>query len=122
MAIKVRGVKEARRNLDALIGDIVGRKVMRAMTSVLVKGGELASVYTPIDTSMLINSQYRLIFVNGYRVTGRVGYRTDYAFFAHDPNHPQKFRRAGAKKEFLRKGFEEQRTVLDNIVKDEMRI
>lgn len=122
MAIKVRGVKEARRNLDALIGDIVGRKVMRAMTSVLVKGGELASVYTPVDTSTLINSQFRRIFVNGYRFTGQVGYRTNYAFYVHDPNHPQKFRLARAKKEFLRKGFEEQRTVLDNIVKDEMRI
>ncbi|AKJ41796.1 hypothetical protein [Pragia fontium] len=122
MAIKVRGVKEARRNLDALIGDIVGRKAVRAVTKALVIGGAQAAVYTPIDTSMLINSQFRDINFNGYRLTGRVGYTAEYAAYVHDPNSPQNFRRSGAKKEFLKKGFEEQLAQIDAAVWEEMKL
>ncbi|MBK5074601.1 HK97 gp10 family phage protein [Budviciaceae bacterium CWB-B4] len=122
MSIKVKGVKEARRNLDALIGNIVGRKAVRAVTKALVMGGSLAAVYTPIDTSTLINSQVRDIQFNGQRLTGRVIYAANYATYVHDPNNPQKFRRSGAKKEFLKKGFEEQRAQIDAAVWEEMRL
>jgi hypothetical protein len=120
MGIKVRGVREANARLNRLVGDIQGRKSVRAMQSALIIGGSQAALYTAIDTSTLINSQYRDIVVNGTRVTGRVGYTADYAVYVHDPNVPQAFRRSTARKEFLTKGFEDTQQQIDAIVAKEL--
>lgn len=120
MGIKVKGISQAKKNLNALVGDIQGRKVVRAMQSALIIGGSQAALYTPIDTSTLINSQFREITVNGNRVTGRVGYSANYAAYVHDPSIPQNFRRATAKKEFLTKGFEDTQRQIDAVIAKEM--
>jgi len=120
MGIKVKGINEARKNLNSLVGDIQGRKAVRAIQSALIIGGSQAALYTPIDTSTLINSQYRDIEVNGTRVTGRVGYSANYAIYVHDPDVPQTFRRATAKKEFLSKGFEDTKRQIDAVIAKEM--
>ncbi|CZU66651.1 MULTISPECIES: hypothetical protein [Enterobacter cloacae complex] len=120
MGIKVKGISQAKKNLNALVGDIQGRKVVRAMQSALIIGGSQAALYTPIDTSTLINSQFREITVNGNRVTGRVGYSANYAAYVHDPSVPQKFRRATARKEFLTKGFEDTQRQIDAVIAKEM--
>ncbi len=120
MGIKVKGISQAKKNLDALVGDIQGRKVVRAMQSALIIGGSQAALYTPIDTSTLINSQFREITVNGNRVTGRVGYSANYAAYVHDPSIPQNFRRATAKKEFLTKSFEDTQRQIDAVIAKEM--
>ncbi|WP_426713050.1 HK97 gp10 family phage protein [Cronobacter muytjensii] len=120
MAGKVRGIAQAKANLDALINDVQGRKVVRAVQSALLIGGAQASLYTPIDTSTLLNSQFREIDANGTKVTGRVGYSANYAVYVHDPNVPQTFRRATARKEFLTKGFEDTREQIDRVMKQEL--
>ncbi len=120
MGVKVRGIQQAKRNLDALIGDIQGRKAVRALQSALIIGSSQAALYTPIDTSTLINSQYRELSVNGSRITGRVGYSANYAVYVHDPNIPQNFRRAKAQKEFLMKGFEDSREAINAAIAKEM--
>ncbi|HID4130769.1 TPA: HK97 gp10 family phage protein [Pluralibacter gergoviae] len=120
MGVKVRGIREAKANLNRIVGDIQGRKVVRALQSALIIGSSQASLYTPIDTSTLINSQFREITTNGTRVTGRVGYSANYAVYVHDPNIPQNFRRATARKEFLTKGFEDTRSQIDAVVKKEL--
>ncbi|AWQ42506.1 HK97 gp10 family phage protein [Enterobacter cloacae complex sp. CDL006] len=120
MGIKVKGISQAKKNLNALVGDIQGRKVVRAMQSALIIGGSQAALYTPIDTSTLINSQFREITVNGNRVTGRVGYSANYAAYVHDPSVPQNFRRATARKEFLTKGFEDTQRQIDAVIAKEM--
>jgi len=120
MGIKVSGITQAQKNLNALIGDIQGRKVVRAVQSALIIGSSQAALYTPIDTSMLLNSQFRDITVNGNRVAGRVGYSANYAMYVHDPNVPQTFRRATARKEFLTKGFEDTRSQIDAVIKKEL--
>lgn len=120
MAGKVRGMREAKANLNRIIQDIQGRKVVRAIQSALIIGGSQASLYTPIDTSTLLNSQFRDITVKGSRVTGRVGYSANYAIFVHDPNVPQTFRRATARKEFLTKGFEDTSSQIDAVIAKEM--
>lgn len=74
MGAKVKGIREAKANLNRLINDIQGRKAVRAMTKALIIGASQAALYTPIDTSTLINSQFRDISANGTRLTGRVGY------------------------------------------------
>lgn len=122
MGIKVKGISQAKKNLNALVGDIQGRKVARAMQSALIIGGSQAALYTPIDTSTLINSQFREITVNGNRVTGRVGYTANYAVYVHDPNVPQTFRRSTAQKEFLTKGFEDTRSQIDAVMRKELSV
>lgn len=120
MGVKVKGIRQAQQNLDRLIGDIQGRKVVRALQSALIIGSSQAALHTPIDTSTLINSQYRELEVSGTRLTGRVGYSANYAVFVHDPNVPQTFRRATAQKEFLTKGFEDTSDLIDRTIKKEM--
>lgn len=120
MGVKVKGIEQAQRKLDALVGDVQGRKAIRAMQSAMLIGGAQAALYTPIDTSTLINSQYREIEIKGTRLTGRVGYSANYAVYVHDPNVHQKFRRATAQKEFLKKGFEETKTQIDAAIYREL--
>lgn len=98
MGIKVRGVKQSKAGLNLIINDVKGRKVVRALQSAMIIGSSQAALYTPIDTSTLLNSQYRELINNGVRLTGRVGYTANYAVFVHDPNVPQTFRRATAQK------------------------
>jgi hypothetical protein len=86
--------------------DNVHNRAAGAMTQALVLGASEASVLTPIATSVLLNSQYKDVQREGQKVRGRVGYTAEYAAAVHDPDNPQRFRRASAEKEFLKKGFE----------------
>ncbi|ENZ0346977.1 HK97 gp10 family phage protein [Morganella morganii] len=122
MAAKIRGIAEVSANINALVGNITGRKVTRAIQAAMLIGGAQATLFTPIDTSTLINSQFREITVNGTRVTGRVGYSANYAVFVHNPKVKQTFRRATARKEFLTLGFEESRDEIEAAMHQEMRI
>jgi uncharacterized protein (UPF0147 family) len=120
MGVKVKGVKQVARKVNRAIDNIQDRKVVRALTSAMIIGGSQAAIYTPIDTSYLINSQFREIVINGTRITGRVGYTASYAAYVHDPSIPQNFRRSTAQKEFLTKGFEDERELIDRTIAREM--
>lgn len=85
----------------------VEQKAARGVTQALILGASEASVMTPVDTSTLLNSQFRNVAKDGSKIVGTVGYTAEYAKYVHDPNVKQKFRRSTAEKEFLRKGFEE---------------
>lgn len=122
MGGKVRGISQAKVKLNRLIEDITGHKVARAIQSALIIGSSQAALYTPIDTSTLINSQFREIMIKGVLVTGRVGYSANYALSVHDPNVKQKFRRSTAEKEFLRKGFDDMRGQIDAVVHKELSV
>ena len=122
MGVKVKGIAKAKANLTKLIGDIQGRKAVRAIYKALYIGGAQASLYTPIDTSTLINSQFRNVNVSGKMLTGRVGYSANYAVYVHDPSVKQNFRRSTARKEFLKLGFEESRSQIDKAIADEMKL
>lgn len=122
MAGKVRGISKVKSNLNRLINDIQGRKMVRAIQSALIIGSSQASLYTPIDTSLLINSQARELIINGVLVTGRVIYSAGYALSVHDPNVKQNFRRSTAEKEFLKKGFEDMREQIDVVVHRELSV
>ncbi|EMX8411664.1 HK97 gp10 family phage protein [Yersinia enterocolitica] len=122
MGAKVKGIREAKANLNRLINDIQGRKAVRAMTKALIIGASQAALYTPIDTSTLINSQFRDISANGTRLTGRVGYSANYAIYVHDPNVKQVFRRPMAEKEFLTKGFADAKQSIEKAIMEEMKL
>ncbi len=122
MGIKARGIKESKRNLDRIMKDVQRRKLVRGMHAALIIGADRAALYTPINISTLINSQYREVEVRGVVVTGRVGYSANYAVYVHDPNVPQTFRRATAQKEFLTKGFEDTRSQIDAVMRKELSV
>ena len=92
--------------LPQFVANVVPARAARGMTQALVLGASEAAVLTPIDTSTLLNSQFRNVRADGSRVVGTVGYTAEYAVPVHDPNVPQTFRRAGAEKLFLTKGME----------------
>lgn len=119
----LRGLREARQKTKQIVTDIVQKKAVRAVHRALNIGALQAAVYTPIDTSFLINGQFKDIkIINGVKVTGRVGYSANYAVQVHDPAVVQKFRRATARKEFLTKGFEDSLAEINAAVLDEMKL
>lgn len=119
MGIKARGMNKVRRNIHRMINDVAGRRAVRAIYAALHEGSIVAALYTPIDTSTLINSQYREVVASGSRITGRIGYSANYAIYVQDPNIPQTFRRSTAKKEFLQKGIEDAKPqMLDAIARE----
>jgi len=120
MGVKVKGISQAKSNLDKFIGTVQGKKAARAIQSAMLIGSTQAALYTPIDTSTLLNSQFRELSVNGTMITGRVGYTANYAVYVHDPNVPQTFRRSTAQKEFLTKGFEDTREAISAVIRKEM--
>ena len=85
----------------------VEQKAARGVTQALILGASEASVMTPVDTSTLLNSQFRSVAKDGSKIVGTVGYTAEYAKYVHDPNIKQRFRRSTAQKEFLKRGFEE---------------
>lgn len=93
----------------------------QAITQALILGASEASVMTPIDTSTLINSQYRSVSNDGSEVRGRVGYTAEYAVPVHDPDVKQNFRRETAEKEFLLKGFERAKPAIDAVIAKAMK-
>lgn len=97
------------------------QRAVRGMTQALVLGASEASVLTPIDTSTLLNSQYREVKQDGDRIQGRVGYTAEYAAAVHDPDNAQNFRRASAEKEFLKKGFERAEPNIRAVLKGSIR-
>lgn len=99
------GVKITNR-MPQFVGS-VQQRAARGMVQALVLGASEASSMTPIDTSTLLNSQYRDVKPQGSAVVGTVGYTAEYAAAVHDPDRPQNFRRESARKEFLRLGFEQ---------------
>lgn len=121
MGVKEKGIAKAKANMSRLIGDIQGKKAVRAVYSGLYVGMELTALYTPIgDTSNLINSRYSFVDVKGTKLIGEAGYTAGYAQYVHDPNVKQNFRRSTAKKEFLKLSFEESRSRIDAVMKKEM--
>lgn len=84
MGIKVKGISQAKKHLNDIINDVQGRKVVRALQSAMLLIGARAAYYTPIDTSTLLNSQFREINANGLIITGRIGYSANYAAYVHE--------------------------------------
>jgi hypothetical protein len=108
-------------NLDRFISN-QERKMIGTMQKILTLGGSHASLFTPEYTSNLLNSAYRDVESSEVMIKGIYGYKANYAKIVHDPNIKQKFRRASAKKEFLRLGFEEAKPLIDAIVKKDLAV
>ena len=104
-----------------LVGRIGGAMTESAVTKISIAGQSNAAAITPIDTSALINSQFREIVRTATGWSGSVGYTANYAFRVHqasgyllgtstprDPEDPSRGNvwDPGAEPQFLKKGFE----------------
>ena len=79
----VKGIRQAKRNTEKMVGKITGQLSERTVTEVCIIGQGHASMMTPIDTSFLINSQYRRVTPTQSGVVGMVGYTANYASAVH---------------------------------------
>ncbi|HCB0083205.1 TPA: HK97 gp10 family phage protein [Klebsiella pneumoniae] len=131
MGAKVRRVD----NLDRIIKDVQGRKVVRALQSATMIIGLEAARMTPVGaTANLINSQFREIMVDGTRITGRVGYSANYALYVHEAKGTLKGKPRPAKQgggnywdpsgepKFLEKAAEEERSKVLDAMKRELKL
>lgn len=130
-----KGINQVRKNLGRVLGEISGPMAEKAVTEALIIGGGMAATMTPVDTSNLINSQYRIVRKAGSRVNGQMGYTAAYAAAVHDatgklrgelrdPSDPSRgrFWDPRGEPEFLAKGFEMSKDDIDAAVKRNMKL
>lgn len=75
----LKGVKQAKAATKKLVGRIAGDLTERTVTEILIIGAGYAALLTPVDTSLLKNSQYRQVTHVFGATFGRVGYTAAYA-------------------------------------------
>ena len=90
------------------------------MHASMIVGATQAAIYTPIDTSRLINSQYREVIINVTHITGRIGYTGNYVAYVTNLSIKIKFKRPTAKKDFLNVGLKDMEAEILNIFKREL--
>lgn len=100
----------------------------------LIPIGSEAAGMTPRETSTLINSQYRDVSFDGGVVRGRVGYTAEYAAAVHEApgtllgmNVPRPSGKGvvwgpSGEPEFLRKGAEQARPIVERALRMGMRL
>lgn len=133
MGVKVKGVSQAKQQLDSLLGEVQGRKVGRAIKSAMYIIGQDAMTMTPVGkTSVLINSHYQEMVVNGTRITGRIGYSANYALYVHEApgtlkGRPRPETRGGGnywdpsgEPKFLEKAFKQNKDKVAEIIRKEL--
>ena len=135
----VKGLKEVRQSMHRLMGEISGPMAEKALTEVMIDAGGFAADMTPIDTSNLINSQFRRIQKTSNGVTAMLGYTAAYAAAVHDkkgttlgknvprdkndPSRGNMWDKDG-EPEFLRKAFEDPdaRAAIDATIRRNMKL
>ncbi|WP_299996833.1 HK97 gp10 family phage protein [uncultured Cedecea sp.] len=130
MGVKVRGLEQVQARMDALIGDIQGRKAVRGVQSAMFVVGAEAASKTPRDTATLVNSQFRELSFIGTRLIGRVGFSANYAAYVHDAagklkgqpraNGRGDYWNPHGEPEFLKKAVEEKRDQVVEIIRKEL--
>lgn len=84
MGVKVKGVTQVSNNINRMIDTVEGRRTVRAVYSALYYIGIESAVKVPIDTSTLLNSQFRDVTTQGSRIVGKIGYSANYAAAVHE--------------------------------------
>ena len=105
MTIKVTGIQSAQTALNGALKDI---DVQSELLVALILQGISANTmpYVPVDTSFLINSEFRTTSMSGNVARGTIGYGAKYAPYVHDG--PQKnWQKPGASNRFLELGVQD---------------
>ena len=83
MGVKIKGLEQAKKNMDRWVDDVVGIKSVRAVQSALMIFGLEVAEITPVETSTLVNSLYRDVTPGQRSITGRVGMSANYAAYVN---------------------------------------
>ncbi len=103
----LKGVSQVRGRYQAVIKDIADNKTRKVVTAIVATGAAWAKLYTPIDTSTLINSQRKSVSQSGGAIVGKVWYSQDYALWLEISSSWKPRKKKGAKPHFLKLGFED---------------
>lgn len=112
----IKGLDAAKKQTEQIVGRITGVMSERTVTEILIIGAGYASTLTPVDTSTLINSQFRRVENGPNGIRGMVGYTAAYAAAVNAakgtlagqprPGNRGTYWSPGGEPDFLRKGFE----------------
>lgn len=132
MAGKLSGLKGALQATTAITDGITAIKIIRALKAAAYIIRPEATSMTPIDTSVLVNSQFDVIDVGRTRITSRIGYSANYAMFVHEASGRLKGKpRASGNKnywddsgepKFLEKAAEKTKSLVDRAIRQEMKL
>ena len=126
-----RQAQTIQRNTRQLMRQRIPRKIERALTGVGIVVANKAQEYTPVEYSLLINSQYRRVDAYPNRYTVSVGYTQDYAAALHNrkdwsPRPPDAKQgpawNPDAKPGFLTLGADETRTTQTRILLGDLKL
>lgn len=121
MAIKItKPAKQVKSNMQRAISNIAGDTTERGLTIVAIEITKFAAELTPVDTSNLINSQYRSVDKTSDGWRAGIGYTAGYAEYVHDGG-PKNWQKPGAEDEFLSKAVDRNSAYLIKILKDNYR-
>lgn len=116
------GQRELMERFSRKMGEVTGQQTETAITRILVQIGMNSASMIPVDTSNLINSEYRKTMPTATGWKGEIGYGAEYALYVHeapgtlkgksverDPNNPSRgvFWSPSGEPKFLEKGANE---------------
>ena len=104
----LKGVSRVRSNYGRVVKDVSETKTLKVVTAVVATGAAWAKLYTPVDTSALINSQRKSVSQSGGAIVGKVWYSQDYAVWLETKDTWKPVKKKTAKPHFLRSGFEDE--------------
>lgn len=82
--MSVTGIDQVRGRFKLLMEQAQGEKTERAITEMLILGGQYSSELTPVDTGNLLRSQGRKVWPTADGMAGAVYYGFKYAGYIHD--------------------------------------
>jgi len=109
-SMKLDGMAELERALEKRIKEIGGPTTEKFITIALGEISAHTAPYVPVDTSNLINSEWRTVRQSASGWTGEIGYNattddgTDYAIITHE-GVPKNWQKGGASDKYLEKGL-----------------
>lgn len=75
----VKGINRIRSNTRKILNEITGPRTEKVMMETMIAGAGYAALLTPVDTSTLINSQYKELRPMSGGMRSKVGYTAAYA-------------------------------------------
>lgn len=131
----VKGVSKVNKNIRNKINQINNIISPRTMQQVMITGMTFVARITPIDTSNLINSQYRELTPTPKGWNGKVGYTANYAAYVNNAKGTLKGKKRTGKKSkgnywdpnaepnFINKGFERDgKEAIEKVIRDGYKI
>lgn len=103
---KVTGENLVQNYLNQKASQIAGPLTNKFVTEVLIAASAHIAYYTPVDTSFLINSQYRKVTKKGGGYEGVLAWGAEYAR-AVNYGPDRDWKKAGASNQFVEQGVED---------------